>query len=107
MSATDWLCGVTYKPGWAIRHAGVFGGDEYIVVEATGPDSNDPGGRFSASPLFKVPDGVSREQFYDWIVDDCIPGVECHERWEWFRVGGVKWRDPHASSMPAFATGLG
>lgn len=100
----DWLQGLTYKPGWEVRDAGRADGHHYITVRATEPDTNNPAGQFSTSPLFRIPEGVTQEQFYDWILDVCIPGIETHERWEWLRINGQKWRDPHAPGMPAFAT---
>jgi hypothetical protein len=77
----------------------------YLSIHATEPDTNNPEhSRFSATPLFQVPDTIETpEQFYDWILDVCIPGVDTHERWEWFRVGGKPWRDVHAPGMPAFS----
>lgn len=102
----DWLRGVTYKPGWTIEFAGQHEGNAYIVVRATEPDVCNPGEIFTTAPLFKVPENITREQFYDWIIDVCIPGVETHERWEWLRINGGHWRDPHAPGRPAFATDL-
>lgn len=105
MVAQEWLAGVTYRPGWSVKPAGELNGHEYIVVTATEPDVCDPGQEFRTSPLFAIPEHVTtREAFLDWVLDVCIPGVEQHERFEWFRVNGVKWRDPHAPGMPAFAT---
>ena len=100
-----WLNGVTYRPGWGVR----FGlrlddGRAYVVIEASEPDVCNPGGTFTTAPLFRVPDGITQSDFYDWLIDVCIPGVEQHERWEWFRIDGKHWRDPHAPGMPAFTT---
>jgi len=101
----DWLQGVTHRPGWTIASAGEVDGGAFITILVTEPDTNNPaGGEFQICPLWRVPDEVhTRDQFYDWILDICIPGIDTHERWEWFRVGGEKWRDPHAQGMPAFA----
>lgn len=100
----EWLQGVTYKPGWAIEYADPWRGEDYIIVRATEPDVCNPGKVFHTSPSFRVPDEVvTRQQFLDWVIDTCIPGVEAHERYEWFRVGGQHWRDPHAPGMSAFA----
>ena len=100
----DWLRGVTYRPGWSFRSGGLADGSQYVIVLATGPDVCDPGKRFVAGPLFRVPEDIpTRTQFLDWLVDSCIPGVEEHERWEWFRIDGRRHRNPHAPGMPAFA----
>jgi hypothetical protein len=99
-----WLHGVTYRPGWLI-HPGV-GTD--VIIWATGTDACNPDGTFEAGPIFPVPERItSREQFLDWLMDECIPGIEQHERMEWFRVDGEKHRDPHAPGLPAFAHDLG
>jgi hypothetical protein len=99
-----WLKGVTHRPDWVIKYAGNVDGDHYVTVRATEVDTVT-GGVFVTSPLFRVPaEMCTAAQFYDWLLDVCIPGIDTHERWEWFRVGGVKWRDPHAPGMPAFAT---
>lgn len=100
-----WLQDVTYRPGWSVDFAGDLTRGLYITVNATEPNVCSPGEEFHTSPLFRVPDEVvTREQFLDWVLDVCIPGVEKHERYEWFRVDGKHWRDPHAPGMPAFAT---
>jgi hypothetical protein len=101
----DWLVGVTYKPGWSVKFAGPLNDDRlWINVFATEPDVCNPGQTFSTAPLFCVPDDIStRAELYNWILDVCIPGVETHERYEWFRIDGQHWRDPHAPGMPAFA----
>lgn len=100
----EWLTGITYRPGWEIRTGGLHGDDQYVIVWATAPDVCEPGKAFQTGPLFRMPvDITSREQFCDWLMDVCIPGVEQHERYEWFRVDGKHHRDPHAPGMPAFA----
>jgi hypothetical protein len=108
-----WLKDVTYKPGWSVDYMGNVDGTDYISVHAAVPDVCIPGGTFHTSPLFAVPvtfavfpddTPLTVDQFFDWILDTCIPGVEQHERYEWFKVGGHHWRDPHAVGMPAFAT---
>jgi len=99
----EWLRPVTYRPGWEIRSYRLSRG-LCIIIKAIGEDTNDPQKQFSASPLYYVPDEIfTPDQLYDWILDVCIPGIDTHERWEWFRVDGQKWRDPHAPHMPAFA----
>lgn len=104
----EWLKGVTYRPGWSVEYAGkLFDGRSYITVSATEPNVCDPSQSFHTMPLFQIPEGITREAFLDWVLDVCIPGVEMHERYEWFRVNGQKWRDPHAPGMPAFATDFG
>ena len=104
----EWLKPLSHRPGWEIKPAGRAIGGLYIVITASGQDSNnpnDPTKRFTAGPVFAVPSTIKDAgQLYDWILDECIPGIETHERWEWFRVNGKKWRDPHAVNMPAFAT---
>jgi hypothetical protein len=103
-----WLKDVTYRPGWSVNFAGQLRGDLYITVDATEPNVCNPGEEFHTSPLFRVPAEVlTREAFLDWVIDSCIPGVETHERYEWFRIGGRHWRDPHAPGMTAFATDFG
>ncbi len=100
-----WLEDVTYRPGWSVDFAGHLRQGSYITVQATEPNVCNPGEPFRTSPLFRVPDEVvTQEQFLDWVIDTCIPGVETHERYEWFRIAGRHWRDPHAPGMPAFAT---
>jgi len=99
----QWLQGVTYRPGWSFEYA-KWSGEHCIVVNASEPDVCNPGETFETSPLFRVPDDLTREQFLDWVIDTCIPGVETHERYEWFQIDGEHWRDPHAPGMPAFAT---
>lgn len=98
----QWLEGVTYKPGWSVEYAGEFRGAHYINVHATEPNVCKPGEVFRTAPLFRVPE--PREQFLNWVLETCIPGVEAHERYEWFRINGQHWRNPHAPGMPAFAT---
>jgi hypothetical protein len=100
----EWLSRLSYRPDWKISYAGRLEHGQYIVILATGQDSHELDGTFRAMPLFKIPVGITCEEFYDWILDTCIPGVDTHERWEWFRVDGQKWRDPHAPGMPAYAT---
>jgi hypothetical protein len=100
----EWLADLTYRPGWSVSYAGELQQGHYITVDATAPDVCNPGEVFCTSPLFLVPQGITREKFYDWVIDTCIPGVETHERYENFRVAGKCWRDPHAPGMPAFAT---
>lgn len=101
----QWLEGITYRPGWSVRYAGeLSGGRRYVTVYATEPDVCNPGETFTTSPLFLVPENITQRQFYDWLLDVCIPGIEAHERYEWFRIHGQHWRDPHAPGMPAFAT---
>jgi hypothetical protein len=104
---TDWLVGVTYKPGWEFSYAGTLtDGRVWITILATDRDTNNPQhGLFEALPLFEVtPDIDTREKFMDWLLDVCIPGIETHERWEWFRDDGKPWRNVHAPDMSAFAT---
>jgi hypothetical protein len=98
-----WLDGVTYRPGWKISCGGFVDGRQWIIIHATGPDVCEPGKLFKTGPLFKVPEDITKEQFYDWIIDECIPGIEQHERYEWFRINGHHHRNPHAPGMPAFA----
>lgn len=101
----QWLEDVTYRPGWSVTFAGVLRGQVWINVNLTEPNVCDPGTDFQTSPEFPVSDTVeTRREFLDWVLDVCIPGVEIHERYEWFRVNGKHWRDPHALGMPAFAT---
>ena len=101
----EWLRPITLKPGWRVEYAGSLPQGHYITVWATEPDVCNPGEVFTTAPLFRVSEEITTSaQFYDWLIDVCIPGVETHERWEWFRVNGEKWRDPHAPGMPAFAT---
>jgi hypothetical protein len=100
-----WLSGVTYRPGWEIRPGGYCDGSQWVIVWATERDVCKPGEDFQTGPLFRVPEEVTtRAAFLDWLMDVAIPGVEQHERWEWFRVDGKHHRDPHAAGMPAFAT---
>lgn len=100
----EWLKDVTYRPNWEVNYAGGFVNNKYVTINASEPDVRDPSIPFQTSPLFLVPEDVSRDEFYDWILDFCIPGVEQHERYENFRINGKPHRDPHAPGMPAFAT---
>jgi hypothetical protein len=107
MNVEEWLRGVTYRPGWSVQYAGSVDNNEYVTVRAAAPDVCVPGATFTTAPLFRVPDEiVTRTQLLDWVIDTCIPGVEAHERYEWFRIDGQHWRDPHAPGMPAFAVDL-
>jgi hypothetical protein len=101
----EWLAPVTHRPGWQIEAAGHVDGTDYITILAVGQDTNDPTKWFRTSPLFRVPKDIDTPtQLYNWILDVCIPGIDTHERLEWFKVDGQKWRDVHAPGMPAFAT---
>ena len=102
---TSWLTGVTHRPGWAISYAGPsHDGRQWVSILACDRDTNNPEhGEFSAMPLFQVTDDIdTREKFLDWLLDVCIPGIDTHERMEWFRVNGKPWRDVHAPGRPAF-----
>jgi hypothetical protein len=100
-----WLKEVTYlRSGWSFDFAKRKDG-LHVLVNATEPDVCNPGEEFTISPGFRVPDEIAtRQQFFDWILDTCIAGIQTHERYEAFRVAGRHWRDPHAAMMPAFAT---
>lgn len=97
-----WLKEISYRPGWSFRLEEPWGsnasmGGAVLYVDAHVPDTKPPHDQIFISHSFLLPPpGLldQRESFIDWVLQ-CCDLVDRHERYEFFKVNGERWRNPH------------
>lgn len=99
---------VEYKPGW--RFQVMPDGPGRILLVAIREDVLDAYGSGKRSPQMTAQGlpasdviGDGSDEMWVHVVHDVLSRAEQHEVDEWFRVGGVRPFDPHASDRGAEA----
>lgn len=109
----DWVRRITYKPGWHLQLCSSYPGaaqsqaaeGPWIQVTANVANSDDlkPILITHTMSLHGMPDNISEKDFYGFILNT-VKFVEQHEAMEFFKVDGMKFRDPHPSPMEVLYT---
>jgi hypothetical protein len=92
---------VTYRSGYNIE---VFNNPyegPYLSVKVWVEDASNSGGELELRINSPIPNiaRYDNEHFYEWLLERLIK-IEIHEVCEFFRVGGVKFYDPHNPIEP-------
>lgn len=87
---------ITYKPGYQLRAWIAEGGIVRFSVRVSLPDSENPkeSNTVAAECSFHPTDVYKKEHILDDI-DRFLRNFELHEMYEWFRVSGTRYRNPH------------
>lgn len=91
---------MAYRPGWSLStfidpHEG-----PKLRILASVPDGYHPGRSIDLGITARIPTLVrSRADLAEWVLWRLLE-VEAHECREYFRIGGVLYRDPHDPIEP-------
>lgn len=108
----EWLAEITYRPGWEFQiqdfsgsafitngngFAGRDGPGVYLLIHATTQDSNHYSTLHLVHTMIIYPGEYTERDAFLSAVLRRIVMVETHEAMEFFKVSGVRHRNPHPS----------
>lgn len=92
---TDWVRGISYKPGWTFQHLHHSTEGDVLRITTDVADSTHPDTAVTLRIDTFIPPCANHDSFMTWL-HYRLCRIETHEVSEWLRYRGARWREPHA-----------